>query len=339
MDVLLSDEVELHQTRNRLTAQLYQVSVAITRHCLISLLATRSLIAWLRVAGASLMAPTHRDPVDQNAHGSPGQQRYRSSSFSSDIPIPSSPSLYGVNGFEYRAPYATEQSPSNRPSMSHSASLPTVLMATDEDPFGESSSRRSSMSSTQGDVSTPKKQKSTYNHPYLIHSSSSAVLSRTNTSPSVSYTALPPSTPGHRASKSMGFLRSSQSVDDLRSPEKGETSRPLTQKERIQDGASGYTASYTPPVRRKLVNRYSVSSLSDLTQREEGGLENEQPRVKATGKLDMSVWAWKTGVQTETTMTGDLLVCLTPTSGSELRLTCYLISQIPKLGMVSRSGS
>jgi hypothetical protein len=195
------------------------------------------------------------------------------------------------------------------------------------------------MSSAQGDTSTPKKQKSTYNHPYLIHSSTSAVLSRTNTSPSVSYTALPQSTPGHRASKSMGFLRSSQSVDDLRSPEKGETSRHLPQKERIQDRPSGYTSSYTPPVRRKLVNRYSVSSLSDLTQSDEGGLQTEQPPSKAAGKLDMSVWAWKTGVKTETTMTGDLLVCFTHKAGPEFELTNRPISPIPKLGMVSLSGS
>lgn len=190
--------------------------------------------------------------------------------------------------------------------MPHSASLPTMMGHPDESPFESSRSRRSSLSS-QHSTSTPKKQKSTYNHPYLIHSSSSAVLSRTNTSPVVNYTALPPSTPGHRTSKSMGFLRASQSVDDLRSPEKPgrDGSNPQTK------GGSGYT-SYTPPVRRKLVNRYSVSNLSDLAPREEKDVIAEKESERKTGKLDMGVWEWKMGVKAETVPTRDLPVSCRP---------------------------
>jgi hypothetical protein len=163
------------------------------------------------------------------------------------------------------------------------------------------------MSSNQG-ISTPTKQKSTYNHPYLIHSSASAVLSRTNTSPSVSYTALPPATPGHRTSKSMGFLRTSQSVDDLRSPEKADPQSRLDEGESKATGGSGYT-SYKPPVRRKLVNRYSVSNLSDLAPRDgndvlSSGTEND----RKAGKLDMSVWEWKTRVKAEASSTRELPV-------------------------------
>jgi hypothetical protein len=232
---------------------------------------------------------------------------------------------------DYLPPMGFAGSPSGRPAIPHSASLPTVLASPDDGPFDPSRSRRSSTSSNQG-ISTPTKQKSTYNHPYLIHSSSSAVLSRTNTSPVVSYSALPPATPGHRSSKSMGFLRSSQSVDDLRSPEKvgpGDSQPGLREGQSKAKG--GYTP-YTPPVRRKLVNRYSVSNLSDITSRDGNDVLSGKESERKAGKLDMGVWEWKMGSKPEAVSNRELPVsdcvgmCLMVSTGLTLRDVVILIT-------------
>ena len=113
----------------------------------------------------------------------------------------------------------------------------------------------------------------------------------------------------------MGFLRNSQSVDDLRSPEKAGSVDSQCMSPRGDGkakGGSSYTA-YTPPVRRKLVNRYSVSNLSDIAPREgsDTGLERESERK--TGKLDMGVWEWKMGVKADAGPTREL-----PVSGAFL---------------------
>lgn len=85
-------------------------------------------------------------------------------------------------------------------------------------------------------------------------------------------------------------------MDDLRSPEKAGAGDSQSGLREGQSKAKGGYTSYTPPVRRKLVNRYSVSNLSDITSRDVlSGKESE----RKAGKLDMGVWEWKLGSKPE----------------------------------------
>ena len=133
----------------------------------------------------------------------------------------------------------------------------------------------------------------------------------------------------------MGFLRNSQSVDGLRSPEKAGSVDSQCMSPRGDGkakGGSSYTA-YTPPVRRKLVNRYSVSNLSDIIPREgsDTGLERESERK--TGKLDMGVWEWKMGVKADAGPTRELPVggAIFPSVRQAENLTRLNLQSNPKL--------
>jgi hypothetical protein len=206
---------------------------------------------------------------------------YRSSSFTSDIPTSSA-----STSSNYLQPYAMS-SPA-RPSIPHSSSLP-ALLSSPPPSVSPSNTRRLSTSSSHSSTYTPTKSNQTnYSHPYLIHTTSSAALSRNNTSPAKPINGHTHTYTGHRVSKSMGTLRSSQSVDDLRIPDSPTPGSP----------SASYPHSYHPPERRKLGSRYSISDLSDLNQPgsplvSEKHLKDTERAEKKMGKVDLSVWEWK----------------------------------------------
>lgn len=108
-------------------------------------------------------------------------------------------------------------------------------------------------------------------------------------------------------------------MDDLRSPEKAGAGDSQPGLREGQSKAKGGYTSYTPPVRRKLVNRYSVSNLSDITSRDANEVLSGKESEKKAGKLDMGVWEWKMGSKPEAVPTRELpvsdrLCCLLRTS-------------------------
>lgn len=97
-------------------------------------------------------------------------------------------------------------------------------------------------------------------------------------------------------------------MDDLRSPEKAGSGDSQSGLREGQSKAKGGYTSYTPLVRRKLVNRYSVSNLSDITSRDANDVLSGKESERKAGKLDMGVWEWKLGSKPEAVPTRELPV-------------------------------